>query len=272
MDALLPIVVGLVSGLLSGLFGIGGAVVTTPAIRMLLGYPELIAVGTPLVVIIPTAVAGAFVHVRQGSADVRTGALVALAGVPASVGGAALTRVVGGSVVLMVTAVLIAYMAVDMLVLSVRGSRVAAEGAGVEEADPALASDREPARDPRPGLGRVVAIGLATGLYSGFLGLGGGFIVVPALVRWLGFPVKRAIGTSLVAVALLAVPGAISHYVLGNIDLALAGSLILGVVPGALAGARLVAVARERVLSTGFAVLLLVTGAALGLTEAGILG
>ncbi len=257
---------------MSGLFGIGGAVVTTPAIRMLLGYPQLIAVGTPLVVIIPTAMAGAFVHVRQGSVDVRTGALVALAGLPASVGGAALTRVVGGSVVLIVTAVVIGYMAIDMLVLSIRGSHVALEGGGIEEADPALVGGRGVLRDPRPGSGRVAVIGIATGLYSGFLGLGGGFIVVPALIRWLGFPVKRAIGTSLVAVALLAVPGAISHYLLGNVDLALAGALMLGVVPGALAGARLVSVSRERALSVGFAVLLLVTGVTLGLTEAGILG
>ena len=52
----------------------------------------------------------------------------------------------------------------------------------------------------------LAVVGVITGLYSGFLGLGGGFIVVPALTRWFGFPAKRAIGTSLVAIALLVGP------------------------------------------------------------------
>ena len=70
----LTVVVGLVSGVLSGAFGIGGGLVTTPAIRLLLGYPALIAVGTPLPVILPGAIAGASSYVRRGLADVRAGA------------------------------------------------------------------------------------------------------------------------------------------------------------------------------------------------------
>ena len=62
----LTVAIGLVAGVLSGMFGIGGALVTTPAIRLLLGRPELIAVGTPLPVIIPTAVAGALAYARRG--------------------------------------------------------------------------------------------------------------------------------------------------------------------------------------------------------------
>ncbi|MBN2405508.1 MAG: sulfite exporter TauE/SafE family protein, partial [Coriobacteriia bacterium] len=103
-DILLSVLIGLGSGFLSGQFGIGGAMVTTPAIRLILGRPELIAVGTPLPIIIPSAVAGAIAYSRRGMIDVRAGVMIGLAGSVASVAGAWLTQLVGGSFVLIVTA------------------------------------------------------------------------------------------------------------------------------------------------------------------------
>jgi uncharacterized membrane protein YfcA len=110
-----------------------------------------------------------------------------------------------------------------------------------------------------------------TGLYSGFLGLGGGFVVVPSLVRWFGLDIKRAIGTSLVVVTVLAVPGSITHYALGNIDLTLAGLLALGVVPGALLGAKVASHLQARTLKIAFAALLVGVGVMLGASEIGLL-
>jgi uncharacterized membrane protein YfcA len=106
----------------------------------------------------------------------------------------------------------------------------------------------------------LVAIGAAAGLYSGFLGLGGGFVIVPALMRWCGMPVKRAIGTSLLTIAVLAIPGTLAHWYLGNIDWALAAWLALGVVPGAVIGARLTERASDRAVRFAFAVMLGVVG------------
>jgi uncharacterized protein len=252
ISALLAAAVGLGAGLLSGAFGVGGGVVTTPAIRMILGYPELVAVGTPLPVIIPTAIAGAITHARLGTADVRTGMLLGMWGAPAAVVGALLTRLVGGQVVLLVTAVVIIIVAIDMIRA---GTPAAVESGG-----------DVPVRARRPAL-----LGMATGLYSGFLGLGGGFVLVPLLYRFSGFPIKRAIGTSLVAVAVFAVPGSITHWVLGNVDVRLALALVVGVVPGAIMGARLTFTAHERTIRTAFAVLLIVVGVVMGLTEAGVL-
>jgi uncharacterized membrane protein YfcA len=119
--------------------------------------------------------------------------------------------------------------------------------------------------------GAIVALGAATGLYSGFLGLGGGFILVPMLTRLFGMPIKRAIGTSLAAIAILAIPGSITHYVLGHIDLVLALGLALGVVPGVLVGARLTAAAKERTLTVAFAGLLVFAGVSLALNELGVI-
>lgn len=273
-DLLATVAIGFVSGVLSGMFGIGGGIVTTPAIRLLLGAPALVAVGTPLVAIIPSAVTGALSFKRQGLADVRSGLVMGLFGSLTAVAGAGLTRVVGGPIVLVATAALILYVAVDMVV---RALRDRAEPQSAEEADAALLAegtlseaDSRPTGDPGlppPPLPRLMGVGIVTGFYSGFLGLGGGFVLVPLLNRWLHLPLKRAIGTSLVAIAVLSVPGAITHAALGNVDWAIALGLVIGVIPGAALGARIAIGSSDRFLRLGFAALLAVTGIWLATTE-----
>lgn len=241
------VAVGLVAGVLSGAFGVGGGVVTTPAIRLLLGYPALIAVGTPLPVIVPTALAGAWSYWRAGLIDVRAALTIGLAGIPVTVLGAWLSDIAGGPLVLTVTAALIAYMAVDVAL----GGRASASRA----------------ESRRAGFAGYALLGAVTGLYSGFLGLGGGFIIVPLLARAFGMPIKRAIGTSLLTVSLLAIPGTITHWYLGHVDVPLALTLMLGVVPGALLGARLTKKAGEATVRYAFAGLLAVTAVVLVVNE-----
>jgi len=115
----------------------------------------------------------------------------------------------------------------------------------------------------------LAVLGIVTGVYSGFLGLGGGFVLVPMLARVFGFTIKRAIGTSLVAIGVLSVPGSVAHWALGHVDLGLAAGLVVGVVPGALLGARVTAVANERHVRYGFSVLLVLAGVALAVNELG---
>lgn len=244
------VLVGLVAGVLSGAFGVGGGIVTTPAIRLLLGYPALIAVGTPLPIIIPTALAGAWSYRRAGLVDARAGLTVGIAGLPLTALGAWLSDRAGGAIVLLVTAALILYMAFDII-------------AGVRR--------KAAAALPRASTRGLVLLGTFAGLYSGFLGLGGGFVIVPVLVRFAGMPMKRAIGTSLLAVCLLAVPGTVAHWYLGNVDVRLALTMALGVVPGALLGARLTKAAGELGVRYAFAALLTVTALVLVSGEIGAL-
>jgi uncharacterized membrane protein YfcA len=259
------VAVGLASGVLAGAFGIGGGLFTTPAITLLLGYPALIAVGTPLPVIVPGALTGALSYHRRGLADVRAGLTMALVGTAGSVLGALLTRYVGGAAVLLVTAAVILWASADML-LKQRGAASSPAVPGEAECDEGLTSAQAygPAR-PRAWV--LVAIGAAAGLYSGFLGLGGGFVIVPALMRWCGMPVKRAIGTSLLTIAVLAIPGTLAHWYLGNIDWSLAALLAIGVVPGAVIGARLTEQASDRSVRFAFAVMLGVVGIWLAVSQ-----
>jgi uncharacterized membrane protein YfcA len=258
------IAVGLASGILSGVFGIGGGLLTTPAITLLLGYPALIAVGTPLPVIVPGALTGAIAYRRRGLADVRAGLVMAAVGSLGSVAGAWLSRLVGGTFVLLATAAVIAGAAVDMLLQHRAAASPAV--AGEAESDEALASTvAHPGARAR--VWTYAGIGAVAGLYSGFLGLGGGFVIVPALTRWCGMSVKRAIGTSLVTVAALAVPGTLAHWYLGHIDWPLAALLAIGVIPGAAIGARLTRRASDRSVRLAFAGLLAVVGVWLAISQ-----
>jgi uncharacterized membrane protein YfcA len=276
---LAAIAVGFGSGVLSGVFGIGGGLVTTPAIRLLLGYGALIAVGTPLPVILPGALTGALSYWRRGEADVRAGLLMGLVGGVTSALGAFLSNKVGGTAVMIVTAGVILIAAADMILQERRarrsGTAARAASAVVGEAESDEALDVEAGRPPhgRPSLVRLAAVGLVAGIYSGFLGLGGGFVVVPGLTRFCGFSVKRAIGTSLITVAALAIPGSIAHSLFGHIDWMLALMLAIGVVPGAALGARLTRSASERTIRLAFAALLTVVAVWLAVSElAGLAG
>jgi uncharacterized protein len=266
LPAAATLAVGLLSGVLSGAFGIGGGLITTPAIRLMLGYPAFIAVGTPLPVILPGAVTGALAYWRRGSADVKAGLTMGLVGSVGSIAGAVLSQRAGGTWVLIATAGVMAWASSDMLMQHRRAVRIGA-AAGEGESDEGLAPGGQAPERASHRAGRLALIGIVAGVYSGFLGLGGGFVVVPCLTRFLGMPVKRAIGTSLVTVALLAIPGTVAHSLLGHVDWALAGLLALGVVPGAMIGARLTGRASDSAVRLSFAALLAVVGVWLAISE-----
>jgi len=94
----------------------------------------------------------------------------------------------------------------------------------------------------------LAAIGAGAGFVSGLLGIGGGIVIVPLLAGWLGMPLKRALGTSLLTISVLVIPGSIVHAALGHIDLGICLALAAGAVPGARIGAALALGARERTL------------------------
>ena len=115
-------------------------------------------------------------------------------------------------------------------------------------------------------------IGLVAGLASGYVGVGGGFIMVPMMLAILSIPMSLAAGTSLIAIMILAIPGVIEQAILGNINYFAGISIVVGTIPGAVIGARLVRVIPERQLRFAFGGFLLVAAVLLMLNEFGILG
>ncbi len=147
--------IGFASGVLSGAFGIGGGIITTPAIHLILGAPALIAVGTPLPVIFPSALTGTITYARNGVLDTRAGLICGLAGSATAVLGAWATRLVGGDIVLLATAALILYTAADMVLQVLRPPRIGLEAA--EESDAAQSLKGSGPWDRRRGVGGEAA-------------------------------------------------------------------------------------------------------------------
>jgi uncharacterized membrane protein YfcA len=245
-DIALGIAIGLVSGVLSGLFGVGGGIVMTPGLQVVLGAAPIVALATPLPVILPTALTGALTYRKAGELDQRAAAWMIGPGVLASIFGALLTDVVDTHLLLVVTAALLAYQAVSIL----RGSR---RGHGSQfEATPSM----------------YVGVGLVAGFVSGLLGIGGGLVIVPLLTGWLGMPLKRALGTSLLAIVALVIPGTLTHAALGHIDWTLVLVVTIGAVPGARLGAKVAIGSHERTLRLLVGGFLLAVATAYGVSEA----
>ena len=241
--------------MLSAAFGVGGAVVSTPGIR-LLGASATVAVGTTLPSILPSAVSGTLRYVREGLVDWHVARWAAPAGVAASIGGSLLSRVVPGEghVLMLLTAAL----------LGVTSWRMATvRGPAAEEVEPSPEDDRAVADDdhadggpPRGGSLATAAVGATAGGLSGLLGVGGGVVLVPAFTEILRLPIKQAIATSLVCVGIFAVPGTITHTLLGGVDWRFAIALAVAVITGARVGAHLAVRAHDRRLRRSVALFL----------------
>jgi uncharacterized membrane protein YfcA len=245
---LLTVLAGVATGALSAAFGVGGAVVSTPAIRAL-GASAAVAVGTTLPSILPSAATGTLQYSRAGLIDWRMVAWTAPAGVVAAVGGSLLSKVVPGDGhwLMVLTAALLGVTAWRMAGVggAEPGEVVGQAGPlGATETEEAFAGTERPDRRDNP---RVLsAIGAVAGLLSGLLGVGGGIVMVPAFSELAGIPIKTAIATSLACVGVFAVPGTITHALFGDIDWRFALWLAVGVVPGARLGARAAIRATDR--------------------------
>ncbi len=119
----------------------------------------------------------------------------------------------------------------------------------------------------RSALFKGALIGLAAGLASGYVGVGGGFIMVPLFISLLGLPMKLTSGTSLIAVTILAIPGTAEHLMMGNVDVVAGIAMAVGSIPGALVGAQFVKKIPERTLRYVFGIVLLVTAVILVVNE-----
>jgi uncharacterized membrane protein YfcA len=248
----LTVTAGVATGVMSGAFGVGGAVISTPAIR-LLGASAAVAVGTTLPSIIPGAISGAARYQPQGLIEWPLVGVTVPAGVLAAVAGAELAHVLpgGGHPLMIMTALLLLWSAVRL----------------VRDAPENERSRLHPTAARRRRLLVTSGIGAAAGLLSGLLGIGGGVLMVPGFRALLDVPIKRAIATSLVCVGCFAIPGTITHAVNDDIDWRFAVWLAVGVVPGAGLGAVLAMRADDHRLRMAFGSFLAVVAVIYGAGE-----
>lgn len=289
-------IIGVAIGILSGMLGIGGGTVMVPLFRLAFGLDPLAATATSLFSIIPTSLAGLSKHLRNGTCIPRIGLICGCAGACASpLGVLAATHspnwaVMGG------TSLVIGYSSITMLrrgIAAVRAERAAAaaspskaigaERAGADATASKAAGacaegvkDAEGARSSTEAahvaittrtVAAMIAIGLIAGFMGGYVGVGGGFVMVPLFISVLGISMRGASGTSLVAVCILAVPGVIEQALLGNVHVSVGLAIAVGSMPGSILGASLVKRIPESALRLLFASFLLVVAVILVLNE-----
>ena len=277
---LIPVVAGVGIGVLSGLLGIGGGTIMVPVFRLAFGLEPVVCTATSLFTIIPTSISGAVSHVRDKTCVPALGIAIGIGGACTSPIGVYLSTISPGWLVMAAAAAVIAYSAISMFRKAYVASKKKAAEAG-ETANAAasagVATVAEPASEPltKPTRKQIVVsvcIGLGAGLMSGYVGVGGGFIIVPLLMSFASLPMRLTSGTSLIAVMILAIPGTIEQALLGHVDFVAGLAIAIGSIPGAVVGAKLVRKVPELQLRILFGCVLIVAAILLVVNEFGVLG
>ena len=213
------LIAGLGVGVVFGMFGAGGSAFATPVLA-LFGVPPLMAVASPLPAMLPAAFTGARRYLRAGNLDRRVAKLAITGGVPGALIGALASALVGGNRLLMLSGLMLLVIGIRLLMRDSSG-----------------AAARGSARRNNTSL--VIGSSFGVGLLTGLLANGGGFLLVPLFVLFLGLTAVEAAGTSMVVVGILTIPTLITHWALGHVDWIVAAGFAAGLIPAAAIGSRM---------------------------------
>ncbi len=294
--AIASVAVGLAIGVLSGLIGVGGGTILVPVFKLAYGMPAIAATATSLFTIIPTSAAGVVTHIRNKTCIPVLGLAAGIGGACTSSLGVWLASLSPEWAIMVAAALVIGYSAATMLQKALklwrrqraqgadadgRAGDDVAEGATAgadvaEGATDAAVAARAPSAAAFPRIEGFstrktvvagAAIGLGAGLVSGYVGVGGGFIMIPLFMQVFRMPMRLTSGTSLIAIMLLATPATIAQAVLGNIDWVAGICVALGTMPGAAIGSRLITRVPELALRLVFSGFLFVAATLLVLNQ-----
>ena len=233
-----------VIGLALGVFGGGGSILAVPVLVLVTHLTPAAAVSTSLAMVGATSLVASYAHHRRGHVMPKVAVLFGLSGILTAFLGARLTALVSGTVLMYCFAALMLVVGVGMLLG--KGRRGGTEAASSH---------------PRRLMASIMA-GAGVGLITGFLGMGGGFLVVPALIAFAGLDLRQAVGTSLFVIAINSAAGFAGHLGSGQLDFSLIVVLTAAAVAGALAGERLARHVSPTKLRRGFGLVVIVVGAA----------
>ena len=247
---------GTLVGFALGLLGGGGSILAVPLLVYVVGIKDThVAIGTSALAVSVNAFANLISHARAGTVKWPCAIVFALAGIAGAALGAYLGRRVDGEYLLFLFGLVMLAVAAGMF------GRRAAGG------DPLVHIDRVI-------FFRLLGTGLIVGLLSGFFGIGGGFLIVPAIMLGSGMATINAVGSSLVSVGAFGLTTAITYAIAGLVDWRVAGIFVLGGIIGGLAGVKLSVHLSEKrgVLSKSFAVVVVMVAVfVLWKSSAGIL-
>ena len=277
VNALMIIGLGGVVGLLTGMIGVGGGFLTTP-ILIFYGIPPAVAVASSATQITGTSVSGMMAHRRRKGVDYRMGAVLVGGGILGSIAGGALFRLLQESGQID-TVIAMLY----VLLLGSIGALMAKEAAtALDIIKPT--PGKKPARRHNPLIAALpmrwrfyqsglyisplapAALGFVSGMLTVLLGVGGGFIMVPAMIYLLGMSAQVVVGTSLMQILFTTAATTMIHATTTkSVDIVLAVLLLVGSVVGAQYGARLAQRAKPEMLRMVLAIIILAVAARMAL-------
>ncbi len=240
----LSLLFGIIVGLSLGLTGGGGAIFAVPMLVYGLGMATREAVGISLASVGVTSFVGFLGRWRSGQVEIPTGLLFAVAGMVGAPIGSWLAGLIPEPLLLTLFAILMQVVAYRMWSKAVASTQTATAACPVENPDedgPSCQRDAEGNLQLTSRCARLLLlIGLMTGVLSGLFGVGGGFVIVPALILFSGMAIHRAIGTSLLVITLVSMSGVASHLFVGRtIPLNVTSWFIAGGVSGMLLGTQI---------------------------------
>lgn len=235
----LALILAAAIGVSLGLLGSGGSIITVPMLVYVAGVSAQAAVGMSLAIVGGTSIAGAVIKAAQRQFHWKAASLFSITGVVGALIGARFTSMVSGRVLLLLFGSLMAFVAVAML----KGG----------------ASKLKPSAECRPI--RCATAGFVVGLLTGFLGVGGGFLIVPAMVLFARLAFKDAVGTSLGVIAVNSIAGLAAHLSIHPLDVRMTGLFLVAALSGMAIGSVLAPRIQTAKLQNAFAVFVLAVGA-----------
>lgn len=242
-DHLVAMFLATLVGLSLGALGGGGSIITTPVLVYAAHVPPENAVGMSLVIVGLTSLVGAFLHLRRGNVALKPGVLFSLTGMAGSFLGSTGTHLLSRRMLMLLFAGIMLIAGLAMLRTAVLH------------------------RSESCGAYQCLAVGFAVGLLTGFLGVGGGFLIVPALVLFAGLDLRIAAGTSLAVIAFNSSMGLLGQLRFVRIDWTLLSGFLVFALGGMVVGSTLSSRLPESRLRRIFAITVLILGTAVGLAN-----
>jgi uncharacterized membrane protein YfcA len=219
-------------GISLGFFGGGGSILTVPLLVYVFGLETKTAIASSLLIVGSASVFGALHHWRAGNIHLRTGLVFGSAGMAGAYMGGRAGAYIDGTLLLLLFAAMMVLTSIAMW----RGRR-----------DPQEPASREPAIRP------LLLQGFGVGVFTGLVGAGGGFLIVPALTLWAGLTMPVAVGTSLLIIVMKSVAGFAGYWNHVQVDVVLVGLVAASAIVGSFVGSRLVHRVDPSSLRRGFA-------------------
>ncbi len=235
----ITLLIGAVVGFLSGLLGKGGSAITTPALQIFAGIPPFSALASPLPASLPTTLSASLAYSREKLINKKVVTTCILLGIPATFVGSFFSDLLGGNLLMMLTAVFVLSLGISFFVI---------------KSHPDFSEETIP-------YWKIVLVAVSVGFLSGLLANSGGVLFGPLFIRFFKMPTKKALASSLLVAAGLAIPGTIAHWYLGHINWQLVLLLSLSSIPFSYLGARVSLKLKNHLLERIFGSMLIVFGA-----------